>query len=51
MEVVLFTHVFVLTIHQVGRPRGYLPAVNPNENHASHASWEHVVGTTQVHNG
>ncbi|ONM31226.1 hypothetical protein ZEAMMB73_Zm00001d040365 [Zea mays] len=22
----------------VGRPRGYLPAVNPNENHASHAS-------------
>lgn len=35
----------------VGRPRGYLPAVNPNENHASHASWEHVVGTTQVHNG
>lgn len=45
---VLFTHLFVLIIHQVGRPRGYLPADNPSENHASHASWEHAAGTTQV---
>ena len=45
---VLFTHLFVLIIHQFGRPRGYLPADNPSENHASHASWEHAAGTTQV---
>ncbi|XP_025814526.1 uncharacterized protein LOC112891782 [Panicum hallii] len=31
-----------------GRPRGYLPADNPSESHASQASWEHTPGTTQA---
>ncbi|RCV24042.1 hypothetical protein SETIT_5G053400v2 [Setaria italica] len=32
----------------VGRPRGYLQADNPSENHASQASWEHTGGTIQA---
>lgn len=35
-------------VDAVGRPRGYLPANNPSENHASQASWERMPGTTQV---
>ncbi|XP_039847010.1 uncharacterized protein LOC120706428 isoform X2 [Panicum virgatum] len=31
-----------------GRPRGYLPADNPSESHASQASWEHTPDTTQA---
>ncbi|RLM93436.1 uncharacterized protein C2845_PM08G09010 [Panicum miliaceum] len=31
-----------------GRPRGYLPADNPSESHASQASWEHTPGTIQA---
>jgi len=31
-----------------GRPRGYLPAGNPSESHASQASWEHTHNTTQA---
>ncbi|KAL6627657.1 hypothetical protein ACP70R_031383 [Stipagrostis hirtigluma subsp. patula] len=32
----------------VGRPRGYLPVDNHNENQASQVSWQHVPGTTQA---
>ena len=37
-----------LIIYQAGRPRGYLPAGNPSESHASQASWEHTHNTTQA---
>jgi len=37
-----------LIIYQAGRPRGYLPADNPSESHASQASWEHTPDTTQA---
>jgi len=40
--------VIKLIIHQAGRPRGYLPAGNPSESHASQASWEHTHNTTQA---
>ncbi|OEL37516.1 hypothetical protein BAE44_0001464, partial [Dichanthelium oligosanthes] len=38
--------VFSALLDAVGRPRRYLQADNPSENHASQACWEHAPGTT-----
>ncbi|KAJ1283196.1 hypothetical protein BS78_03G109500 [Paspalum vaginatum] len=35
-------------VDAVGRPRGYLPADNPSENHTSQASWERMPVTTEA---